>query len=38
MKKLLLTMFLMGTFSLSYAQSDYYNDYRRVFQILTGRQ
>jgi hypothetical protein len=29
MKKLLLTAFLIGTFSLSYAQSDYYNDYRR---------
>lgn len=29
MKKLLLTLFLIGTFSMSYAQSDYYNDYRR---------
>lgn len=29
MKKLLLTALLVGTFSLSYAQSDYYNDYRR---------
>ena len=29
MKKLLLTAFLIGTFSLSYAQSDYYNEYRR---------
>ncbi|MCS4300753.1 hypothetical protein [Chryseobacterium sp. BIGb0232] len=29
MKKLLLTALLIGTFSLSYAQSDYYNDYRR---------
>lgn len=29
MKKFLLTAFLIGTFSLSYAQSDYYNDYRR---------
>jgi len=29
MKKLLLTAMLLGTFSLSYAQSDYYNDYRR---------
>ncbi|MGU3377122.1 hypothetical protein [Chryseobacterium sp. M5A1_1a] len=29
MKKLLLTAFLIGTFSLSYAQSNYYNDYRR---------
>ncbi|MGE8536604.1 MAG: hypothetical protein ACN6OJ_18600 [Chryseobacterium sp.] len=29
MKKLLITVFLVGTFSLSYAQSDYYNDYRR---------
>jgi hypothetical protein len=29
MKKLLLTAMLVGTFSLSYAQSDYYNDYRR---------
>ncbi|MET3037611.1 hypothetical protein ABXT08_16035 [Chryseobacterium sp. NRRL B-14859] len=29
MKKLLLTVFFTGIFSLSYAQSDYYNDYRR---------
>ncbi|RTZ46356.1 hypothetical protein EJ377_18680 [Chryseobacterium arthrosphaerae] len=29
MKKLLLTALLIGTFSMSYAQSDYYNDYRR---------
>ncbi|MCW3162528.1 hypothetical protein [Chryseobacterium oryctis] len=29
MKKLFLTALLLGTFSLSYAQSDYYNDYRR---------
>ncbi|WP_415327740.1 hypothetical protein [Chryseobacterium sp. MMS23-Vi53] len=29
MKKLLLTVMLMGAFGLSYAQSDYYNDYRR---------
>ncbi len=29
MKKLLLTAVFVGTFSLSYAQSDYYNDYRR---------
>ncbi|MDC8099597.1 hypothetical protein [Chryseobacterium rhizosphaerae] len=29
MKKFLLTAFLIGTFSMSYAQSDYYNDYRR---------
>lgn len=29
MKKLLLTAMLIGTFGLTYAQSDYYNDYRR---------
>lgn len=29
MKKILLAAFFVGTFSLSYAQSDYYNDYRR---------
>lgn len=29
MKKLFITALLLGTFSLSYAQSDYYNDYRR---------
>ncbi|GAB0156502.1 hypothetical protein CHRYSEOSP005_17670 [Chryseobacterium sp. Alg-005] len=29
MKKILLTMMLLGTFTLSFAQSDYYNDYRR---------
>lgn len=29
MKKLLLTAMLVGTFGLTFAQSDYYNDYRR---------
>ncbi len=29
MKKLVLTAMLVGTFGLTYAQSDYYNDYRR---------
>lgn len=29
MKKLIITMMLVGTFGLSYAQTDYYNDYRR---------
>ncbi|MET3537524.1 hypothetical protein [Chryseobacterium limigenitum] len=29
MKKILLAAFFVGTFSLSYAQSEYYNDYRR---------
>jgi len=29
MKKLILTAVFLGTFGLSYAQSDYYNDYRR---------
>ncbi|MBD8082052.1 hypothetical protein [Chryseobacterium caseinilyticum] len=29
MKKLFITALLLGTFSLGYAQSDYYNDYRR---------
>ena len=29
MKKLLITALFLGTFSLGYAQSDYYNDYRR---------
>ncbi|WP_131707576.1 hypothetical protein [Chryseobacterium angstadtii] len=29
MKKIILALMLTGTFSLSYAQSDYYNDYRR---------
>lgn len=29
MKKLIITMMLVGTFGLSYAQIDYYNDYRR---------
>lgn len=29
MKKILIAFLLAGTFSLSYAQSDYYNDYRR---------
>jgi hypothetical protein len=29
MKKLFLTTLFVGIFSMSYAQSDYYNDYRR---------
>ncbi|SIT18376.1 hypothetical protein [Chryseobacterium gambrini] len=29
MKKLIITIMLVGTFGLSYAQTDYYNDYRR---------
>lgn len=29
MKKLFFTALFLGTFSLGYAQSDYYNDYRR---------
>lgn len=29
MKKIFFTALLVGTFSLSYAQSDYYNDYRK---------
>lgn len=29
MKKLILTAVFLGAFGLSYAQSDYYNDYRR---------
>lgn len=29
MKKLIITMMLVGTFGLSYAQADYYSDYRR---------
>jgi hypothetical protein len=29
MKKLIIIMMLVGTFGLSYAQTDYYNDYRR---------
>ncbi|UZT98836.1 hypothetical protein ODZ84_04490 [Chryseobacterium fluminis] len=29
MKKIFITALLIGTFTLSYAQSDYYNDYRR---------
>ena len=29
MKKLIITMMLVGTFGLSYAQTDYYSDYRR---------
>jgi hypothetical protein len=29
MKKIFISAFLIGTFSLGYAQSDYYNDYRR---------
>lgn len=29
MKKIIFALLLTGTFSLSYAQSDYYNDYRR---------
>lgn len=29
MKKIIITALLLGTFSLGYAQSDYYNDYRR---------
>ncbi|KMQ61756.1 hypothetical protein ACM40_05330 [Chryseobacterium sp. BLS98] len=29
MKKLLIALMLAGTFGLTYAQSDYYNDYRR---------
>ncbi len=29
MKKLFLIAMLVGTFGVSYAQSDYYNDYRR---------
>ncbi|WP_288377633.1 hypothetical protein [Chryseobacterium culicis] len=38
MKKLILTAFLIGTFSLSYAQSDYYNDYRRSISDLNWQQ
>lgn len=29
MKKILIALMLTGTFGLSFAQSDYYNDYRR---------
>lgn len=29
MKKLIIIMMLVGTFGLSYAQTDYYSDYRR---------
>lgn len=29
MKKIILTALFLGTFTLGYAQSDYYNDYRR---------
>ncbi|WP_051884893.1 hypothetical protein [Chryseobacterium luteum] len=29
MKKILIALMLAGTFGLTYAQSDYYNDYRR---------
>ncbi|MGC5743466.1 hypothetical protein [Chryseobacterium sp. NFX27] len=29
MKKMLIALMLAGTFGLTYAQSDYYNDYRR---------
>ncbi|RKT01886.1 hypothetical protein BCF58_1112 [Chryseobacterium defluvii] len=29
MKKILLTVMFLGTFTLSFAQSDYYNDYKR---------
>jgi len=29
MKKLLITALFLGTFTLGYSQSDYYNDYRR---------
>lgn len=29
MKKILITALFVGTFSLGYAQSDYYNDYRK---------
>jgi len=29
MKKIMIAILLTGTFSLSFAQSDYYNDYRR---------
>lgn len=29
MKKIILSALFIGTFSLGYAQSDYYNDYRR---------
>ncbi|MCT2562207.1 hypothetical protein [Chryseobacterium herbae] len=29
MKKIIIALMLVGTFGLSYAQSDYYNDYRR---------
>lgn len=29
MKKIVIALMLTGTFGLSFAQSDYYNDYRR---------
>lgn len=38
MKKLLLTVFLVGAFSLSYAQSDYYNDYRRSISDINWQR
>jgi len=38
MKKLLLTALLVGTFSLSYAQSDYYNDYRRSISDINWQR
>ncbi|WP_292008384.1 hypothetical protein [Chryseobacterium sp.] len=34
MKNILVTAFFLGMFSLGYAQSDYYNDYRRSITDL----
>ena len=38
MKKLILTALFVGTFSLSYAQSDYYNDYRRSISDINWQR
>ncbi|MGR3856991.1 hypothetical protein [Chryseobacterium indologenes] len=38
MKKLILTALLVGTFSMSYAQSDYYNDYRRSISDINWQR
>ncbi|SIR36949.1 MULTISPECIES: hypothetical protein [Chryseobacterium] len=38
MKKLILTALLVGTFSLSYAQSDDYNDYRRSISDINWQR
>lgn len=38
MKKMLIALMLAGTFGLTYAQSDYYNDYRRSITDISWQR